>query len=84
MSTPLIDRAAVAERLGIAPRTVGDLVARRKLGAVRVGRLLRFEPDEVDAYIARQRQRASAPDLPPLPPPITLEPLPKVQRRRFV
>lgn len=82
MST-LLDRAAVAARLDISPRTLTDLVARREIEHVRVGRkLLRFEPAAVDAYLARQRRPAAT------PAPATSTParqaLPAPKTRRFV
>jgi excisionase family DNA binding protein len=77
----LLDRAAVAARLDISPRTVTDLVARQELAHVRIGRkLLRFEPEAVDAYLARQRRPAAPPvSASPAPPPA----LPVPRKRRF-
>jgi excisionase family DNA binding protein len=51
----LLDVAQVAERLGVAPRYVRRLVAERRIGYFKVGHLLRFERDEVDLWIEKQR-----------------------------
>lgn len=86
--TPLIARAEVARRLGIAPRTVTDLVRRRELAAVRVGRLLRFTEAAVDAFIARSTVAAAeVVATPPVLPPQdddVLQALPVIRRRRFM
>ncbi|MGZ6315567.1 MAG: helix-turn-helix domain-containing protein [Candidatus Limnocylindrales bacterium] len=44
-----IDQAA--ERLGTSPRFVRRLVAERRLTFVRVGRYVRIEPADLDAFI---------------------------------
>ena len=51
----LIDIATVAERLGVKVRYVRRLVAERRIEYVKVGRLIRFDPAEVDAWIDRGR-----------------------------
>ena len=45
----------VAERLRSTVRFVRRLVAERRIEYVKVGRLVRFEPAVVDAYIERNR-----------------------------
>jgi excisionase family DNA binding protein len=53
---PLLTVEAVAEILGCRPRTVVKLRATGQLTAIKVGELLRFEPSEVERYIASRRQ----------------------------
>ena len=45
----------VAALLGVHPETVRRLVHDGRMGAVRVGRVLRIEAHEVDGFLARQR-----------------------------
>jgi excisionase family DNA binding protein len=49
----LIDQ--VAEGLGVSTRTVRRLIAKGELVACRLGRLVRVHPDDLAAYIDRQR-----------------------------
>ena len=51
----LIDH--VADGLGVSKRTVRRLIARRELVACRLGRLVRVHPDDLAAYVNRQRGR---------------------------
>jgi excisionase family DNA binding protein len=45
----------VAEGLDVSTRTVRRLIARGELVACRLGRSLRVHPDDLAAYIDRQR-----------------------------
>jgi excisionase family DNA binding protein len=45
----------VAEGLGVSKRTVRRLIARRELVACRLGRSVRVHPDDLAAYVDRQR-----------------------------
>ena len=45
----------VAERLRTTPRFVRRLVAERRITYVKVGRLVRFEPQAVAEYIERNK-----------------------------
>jgi excisionase family DNA binding protein len=45
----------VAGLLGVHPETIRRLVHDGRVEAVRVGRVLRIEPYEVDRFLARQR-----------------------------
>jgi excisionase family DNA binding protein len=45
----------VAERLKATPRLVRRLVAERRIEYVKVGRLVRFTPEAVAAYVERNR-----------------------------
>jgi excisionase family DNA binding protein len=51
----LIDVPTLAERLGIQIRFVRKLVDQRRIPFVRIGRLIRFDPEEVDAWLASNR-----------------------------
>ena len=50
--SPLIDIDEVAVRLGVSTRYVRRLVAERRIAYLKVGRLLRFDADVVDAWLA--------------------------------
>ena len=52
---PLIDVAAVAERLGVSPRHVYRLVHERRIPFIKWGHLLRFDPDRIDAWLDEAR-----------------------------
>lgn len=54
----LLDVEGVAVRLGVTPRHVRRLVAERRIPFIKWGRLLRFEPADVETWIARQRVAA--------------------------
>lgn len=54
---PLLDLPAVAERLGVNQRHVRRLVAERRIPHLKWGRLLRFDPDELDGWLDRARRR---------------------------
>jgi excisionase family DNA binding protein len=57
----LLDVEGVAVRLGVTPRHVRRLVAERRMPFVKWGHLLRFEPADVEAWIAEQRMEALRP-----------------------
>jgi excisionase family DNA binding protein len=48
----LLDWDQVAERLGTTPRWVREARYRGDLPFVRVGKLIRFRPSDIDAFIA--------------------------------
>lgn len=54
---PLLNLKQVAAALGIGTRTMYRLIEQGKLRPVRVGRVFRFEPDEVRMFIAASRER---------------------------
>lgn len=83
MNEPLVDRAVVAARLGIKPRTVTDLVARGDIEHVRVGKLLRFTHAAIEAYVERQRRPATAPE-PVAVHEVALAALPVIRKRRLM
>jgi len=49
---PLMDIEAVAERLHVGVRHVRRLVTEKRIPYRKWGHLLRFEPDEIEAWIA--------------------------------
>jgi excisionase family DNA binding protein len=53
--TDLLTGDEVAQRLRTTPRFVRRLVAERRIEYVKVGRLVRFEPEAVAAYIESNR-----------------------------
>jgi excisionase family DNA binding protein len=54
---PLMDLAAVAERLGVNQRHVRRLVAERRIPFVKWGHLLRFDPEEIEEWLDSARVR---------------------------
>ncbi len=53
---PLIDIEAVAVRLGVPVRHVRRLVAERRIPYLKWGHLLRFDPVDIEAWLARARR----------------------------
>ena len=51
----LLDTAATAQYLGVTERWVRSAWATRQLPAVRLGRLIRFRVDDLDAFVAAGR-----------------------------
>lgn len=51
----LIDLPMTADRLGVTVRYVRRLVAERRIPFIKLGHLLRFDPDELDAWLDRAR-----------------------------
>ena len=49
---PLLDIDGVAARLGMSTRFVRRLIEERRVPFVKLGRLVRFDPVEVEAWIA--------------------------------
>lgn len=52
----LIDLPAVAVRLGVNDRYVRRLVAEQRILFIKLGRLLRFDPAELEAWVERARR----------------------------
>lgn len=57
----LLTIAEVAEWLGVTIRHVRRLVQERRIPFIKWGHLLRFDPDEVEAWIRRHHIGALAP-----------------------
>jgi len=51
----LLNIAELAERLGVTERHVRRLVAERRIPFIKWGHLLRFDPDEIVAWLDRSR-----------------------------
>ena len=51
----LIDINAAAERLGVTPRFIRRLVAERRVPYLKVGKFVRFDPTELDAWLDQHR-----------------------------
>lgn len=54
----LLDENGAAQYLGTSSRHVRELWAQRKLAAVKVGRLVRFRIEDLDAFIDENRVEA--------------------------
>ena len=54
MST-LLDIPAVADRLGTSERHIRELIYRRDIPYTKVGRLVRFYPEDVEAWLQAHR-----------------------------
>jgi excisionase family DNA binding protein len=52
----LMNLGEVAERLGVNQRHVRRLVAERRIPYLKWGHLLRFDPEELEAWLDRARQ----------------------------
>lgn len=57
----LMDITRLAEHLGVAPRHIRRLVAERRIPFIKWGHLIRFDPDEIAAWINECRRRPGAP-----------------------
>jgi excisionase family DNA binding protein len=55
MTPPLLNWEGAAEFLGVTPRLVRELWARKELGGVRVGRRIRFREQDLAEYVERHR-----------------------------
>jgi excisionase family DNA binding protein len=55
---PLVDIHGIAEYLGDSERHVRRLVAEQRIPYLKVGRLLRFDCDEVDRWLDAHRRPA--------------------------
>lgn len=49
-----LDKVAVAKRLGVKPKTVGEWAKQGKLPAYRLGPYLRFKWEEIEAHLAAE------------------------------
>jgi excisionase family DNA binding protein len=53
----LIDITGVAQRLGVHVRHARRLVHERRIPYIKWGHLIRFDPADIDAWIAAAKQR---------------------------
>lgn len=51
----LLTSREAAEWLAVSPRTLWELANRGDLPCVRIGRSVRYDPNDLDAWIARQK-----------------------------
>jgi excisionase family DNA binding protein len=61
MKDKLLTPEEAAERLNITPRHVRRLVFERRIAYRKVGRFVRFHPDDLAEYVAAQRIEVSRP-----------------------
>ena len=54
----LFDLEGAAKYLHDSPRHVRSLWERREIAAIRIGRKIRFDPEDLDRYIDSQRVKA--------------------------
>ena len=54
-ATPLLDIAALAERLGVTERFVRRLVDERRIPFLKIGKFIRFDPADIAGWIDEQR-----------------------------
>ena len=61
-STALLDKHSAGRLLGVAPRLIQSRAWRARYGvpALRVGGALRFNPQELQEWLARRRERPVA------------------------
>lgn len=55
----LFDVSQVAERLGVGERFVRRLVSERRIPFLKIGRHVRFKPNDLEEWILSQRVDAS-------------------------
>jgi excisionase family DNA binding protein len=55
----LLSAAELAARFGVPKGRVYELAERGALQTIRIGRLIRFRPDEVEAFMSRGGERAT-------------------------
>ena len=52
---PPMDVRDLGEYKNLKPSHIYDMVARREIPHIRIGKLLRFEPDRIDEWFQSQR-----------------------------
>jgi len=55
---PLLNYRQAAERLAVSERTLWALVARGELPTVRIGRSVKIDPVDLEAFIQRGKQKS--------------------------
>lgn len=55
LSVALLDVSQVASRLGVTTRFVRRLVDERRIPFCKIGKFVRFDPVDIDAWIAARR-----------------------------
>jgi excisionase family DNA binding protein len=59
--TALLDIAALAERLAVSERYIRRLVFERRIPFLKIGHFIRFDPAEIDGWIAQARVPVETP-----------------------
>jgi excisionase family DNA binding protein len=72
-----LDKVAVAKRLGVKPKTVGEWANQGRLPAYRLGPYLRFKWAEVEAHLAATCRVAAPPATMPHLPSASLATMPR-------
>ena len=54
-TTQLLDIDQAAERLNVTPRFIRRLIAQRRIDYLKIGKFIRFKPDDLDTWIEDQR-----------------------------
>lgn len=57
-SAPLLDVGQAAERLGVTPRFIRRLVFERRVAYIKVGKYVRFDASDLEAWLASHRVEA--------------------------
>ncbi len=58
ISAELLDVAGAADRLSVTPRFIRRLVHERRLAYIKVGKYIRFDPADLEAWLADRRVEA--------------------------
>jgi excisionase family DNA binding protein len=61
-ATELMDTAAVAQLVGSSERFVRDLVSRREIPHLKIGKFVRFDREAIDAWL-KASTRVEAPEI---------------------
>lgn len=56
---PLLTKKDVEELLAIKERTINNLMANGELPYIKIGKAVRFDPKDVEAFIQRQKRTAA-------------------------
>jgi excisionase family DNA binding protein len=52
---PLLDINQAAQRLNVTPRFIRRLTAQRRIDYLKIGKFIRFQPEDLDNWIENQR-----------------------------
>ncbi len=55
---PLLKTTEAARALGLGKRTLAELIAERKITFLKIGRSVRFAPEDLDTFVESQRIKA--------------------------
>jgi len=57
MKQPLMDMSMVAGQLGVTKNTLYAWVSQKRIPYVKIGRLVKFDRDDIDAWVEQQKVR---------------------------